>query len=122
MATAGKRILVVEDDDDTRELLRVWLAGEGHEVAAADTGERGSMMLTEGNGFDLVTVDVRLPGIDGFEVMRRLRAGSGKDTPILLVTVTDPEDLPDDLAVAGHLSKPFTKSGLLDAVSRALPS
>jgi CheY-like chemotaxis protein len=118
----GNRILVVEDDNDTRELLRRWLEGEGHDVTVANTGERGAMLLTEEGDFDLMTVDVRLPGIDGFEVMRRAQVAAEPPTPALLVTVTDAEDLPDDVTAVGHVSKPFTKGELLRAVAGALQS
>jgi CheY-like chemotaxis protein len=78
------------------------------------------MLLAEEDPFDLMTVDVRLPGIDGIEMMRRAEAVADRTTPALFVTVTDAEDLPADLVAAGHVSKPFTKRDLLRAVARAL--
>ena len=64
-------ILVVEDRDSLRRMLATALASEGHEVVAVATGEEAVAKL--GEGFDLVLTDLKLPGIDGLEVLRASR-------------------------------------------------
>ena len=83
------RILVVEDEPQVRELLERMLAGDGHTVAIAPRGEEGVRRFREavegGRPFDLVITDLGMPGLDGREVARRVRALRG-EVPILLLT------------------------------------
>jgi CheY-like chemotaxis protein len=72
------KILVIEDDDISRELMRMALESRGHEVTVADNGVSGydtALFLTP----DLIVTDIRMPGADGVHVVRRVR-----DTPSLL--------------------------------------
>jgi len=87
---ARRRILVVEDEASIREGLCDVLAYHGFEPLAAETGEEG---LEQGlaNEVDLVILDVMLPGLDGFEVCRRLREG-GAELPVLMLTAKGSED------------------------------
>ena len=78
------RILVVEDEEDLALGLRANLEVEGHEVVVAHSGEDGLREAT-GSRPDLVLLDVMLPGIDGFETLRRLRA-AGQHMPVLMLT------------------------------------
>lgn len=79
------RVLLVEDDDALAEALTLALGGLGHEVSYATTGERAlSILFGEGDDLDVVLLDVMLPGIDGFEVCRRIRAKSM--VPVILLT------------------------------------
>jgi signal transduction histidine kinase len=80
----GRRILVVEDHEDIRELYAHALAGTGAEVETAATGTDGLQRATS-RAFDLLIVDVGLPGLDGYELVKRLRA-SGLTCPILGIT------------------------------------
>lgn len=68
-----KRILYVEDDDDSAYMLTRRLKKEGFDVCIASTGEQG-VAAAERTAPDLVLMDVNLPGIDGYEVLRRIRA------------------------------------------------
>ncbi|WP_026066211.1 response regulator transcription factor [Actinoalloteichus spitiensis] len=86
------RLLLVEDDDALAEALTLALRDLGHEVVAAGSGEGGLELLALGEPVDLLLVDVMLPGIDGFEVCRRVRARS--TLPIILLTARgDPIDV-----------------------------
>ncbi|WP_086828205.1 response regulator transcription factor [Allokutzneria sp. NRRL B-24872] len=76
-------VLVVEDDRAVREALQLSLRRQGHEVHVADSGEQGLAFLREQRP-DLVLVDLMLPGIDGFETCRRIRAEG--DLPIIVLT------------------------------------
>lgn len=80
------RVLLIEDDDSIRQSLALLLGQEGYAVAEAPDGESG-LRSYEQSGTDLVLVDLMLPGIDGFEVVRRLRRAS--DVPIVIVTARD---------------------------------
>lgn len=77
------RLLLIEDDDSIRESLSLFLVQEGYSVGEAPDGERGLAAFGR-NEADLVLVDLMLPGIDGYEVVRRLRRSS--DVPIVIVT------------------------------------
>ncbi|MBN6035229.1 response regulator transcription factor [Amycolatopsis sp. 195334CR] len=76
-------VLLVEDDDAVREGLGLALRRQGHVVHAAESGERGLDELREHRP-DIVVLDLMLPGIDGFETCRRIRAGG--ETPIIMLT------------------------------------
>ncbi|MBB5960602.1 DNA-binding response OmpR family regulator [Saccharothrix tamanrassetensis] len=79
------RLLLVEDDAMLAEALTLALRGLGHEVAVATTGEQALESLVERRvAADLVLLDVMLPGVDGFEVCRRIR--SGDTVPVILLT------------------------------------
>jgi len=84
------RILLVEDDASLRDALSMALRSHGHAVEAVDSGEAGLAALAEpadSPATDLVVLDVMLPGIDGVETARRIRAGSS--VPILMLTARD---------------------------------
>ncbi|MEA2627146.1 MAG: hypothetical protein QOD06_3191 [Candidatus Binatota bacterium] len=85
-ATAPRRILVIEDHADAREALRSLLELAGHRVEAVGEGERG-VELALSSRPDVALVDIGLPGIDGYEVARRIRSAEGP-APIFLVALT----------------------------------
>lgn len=74
-----RRILIVEDNADASDMLRMLLELEGHQVEIAGDGHAGLALALEGR-FDVVVCDIGLPGIDGFELMARLRAAPGTGT------------------------------------------
>ncbi|MFC9515412.1 response regulator [Nocardiaceae bacterium NPDC056970] len=76
-------VLLIEDDDNLRDALSLALHRYGHVVTAAASGEAGLAALADGSP-DIVVLDVMLPGVDGFEVCRRIRARSG--VPIIMLT------------------------------------
>ncbi len=82
------RVLVVDDEHALRRLLRLYLEKEGFEVVEAANGLDGLSLLRRG-GLDAALVDVMLPELDGFEVVRRIRAESG--IPIILITARGEE-------------------------------
>jgi two-component system response regulator MprA len=108
------RILVVDDDDAIRESLRRGLALQGYEVAVSADGEDALRRAHE-RAPDLVLLDILLPGLDGLEVCRRLRA-SDETLPIILLTARDA--IPDRVAgletgADDYLIKPFAFPELL---------
>jgi DNA-binding response OmpR family regulator len=87
MASAA-RVLVVDDEHPLRSLLRLYLEKEGYHVVEADDGLDALSLLRRG-GIDVALVDVMLPELDGFEVVRRIRTESG--VPIILITARGEE-------------------------------
>lgn len=82
------KLLIVEDNADYRELLTSFLENEGHEVTSAAEGET-AVALADKNAFDLIILDIMLPGMDGYEVCRRIREKSG--VPVIMLTALDSE-------------------------------
>ena len=109
-------ILIVEDEHAVARGIQYALQQEGYEVAVARSGEEGLEVATR-QAPDLVVLDVRLPGMDGFEVLRRLRAAGAK-MPVLVLTARDDEVdkvIGLELGADDYLTKPF---GLRELMSR----
>ena len=103
------RILVVEDDALLADGLTATLTRAGHAVQQARTGRHADLLLRAGE-FDLVVLDVGLPDIDGFEVLRRVRA---RHSPIAVLVLTARDAVEDrvhglDLGADDYLTKPFS--------------
>jgi two-component system, OmpR family, response regulator len=115
------RILVVEDDPRIASFLRRGLAAEGHAVELVADG-RSALDLAAPGGFDLLVVDRMLPGIEGLELCRRLRA-AGCTSRVLMLTARDrPQDKVDGLrgGADDYLTKPFSFDELLARVEALL--
>lgn len=109
-------ILVVEDEYAVARGLEYALRQEGYEVTVAGSGEEGLATASE-LAPDLIILDVRLPGIDGFETLRRLRA-TGTKAPVLLLTARDDEVdkvVGLELGADDYMTKPY---GLRELMSR----
>ena len=110
------RVLIVEDEDHLAAGLRLNLEAEGFVAEVEENGEVALERLTSGsNGFDVVLLDVMLPGLDGFEVVRRLRA-AGEYVPVMLLTArshTDDVLRGFEAGADDYLPKPFDLSILL---------
>jgi two-component system, OmpR family, KDP operon response regulator KdpE len=114
-------ILVVEDEFAVARGLQYALQQEGYEVTVAPNGEEGLAIAGE-LAPDLIVLDVRLPGIDGFELLRRLRA-TGSKAPVLMLTARDDEVdkvIGLELGADDYLTKPFGSRELLARVRVAL--
>jgi two-component system OmpR family response regulator len=108
------RVLVVEDEPRMASLIRRGLLGEGLAADVAGSGEDG-LWLAESHDYDAIVLDVMLPGIDGFETCRRLRA-AGVWAPVLMLTARDSvEDRVAglDTGADDYLVKPFAFAELL---------
>ena len=107
LSVVGTSILAVEDDERIRTAVRLALEDEGWDVEEAESGERALEVFGAGP-FDVVLIDLMLPGIDGFELCRSLRRNS--DVPIVMVTArTDTHDVVAGLEAGAddYLTKPF---------------
>jgi two-component system OmpR family response regulator len=117
---AGVRILVVEDDRKAARFLKQGLEEEGHAVDVAEDGEAGAR-YGHANPYDLIILDVQLPGMNGLQLAWDLRRG-GVETPILMLTARDTtQDVVRglDAGADDYLAKPFAFDELLARV-RAL--
>jgi len=113
------KILVIEDDEEILKFIRRGLAYEGYQVDTAADGSAG-LAAARNNPPDLVVLDWMLPGIDGLEVCRRLRAGG--NTPIIILTAKDAMSdrvIGLDMGADDYITKPFELDELLARI-RAL--
>jgi len=121
---AGRRVLVVDDDEKTVELVKLYLNRDGYRVLTAYDGIEALRLAREGHP-ELIVLDLMLPGIDGLEVCRRLRRES--DVPIIMLTAktTDEDKLTGlGLGANDYVTKPFSPRELaarVRAVLRRLP-
>ncbi|MGZ8710988.1 MAG: ATP-binding protein [Thermoanaerobaculia bacterium] len=118
-----RRIVVVEDNQDVRDLLRLKLRRLGHEVDAVGDGVAGVQAIVDGRP-DLALVDIGLPGLDGYEVAARVRESVGRD--VVLVAVSgfgQPEDKRKalDAGFDEHITKPADVSDIESLLSRLPP-
>ena len=120
MLRVMKTILVVDDERNIVELLRLYLEKEGYAVVSASDGEQ-ALVLYERNDPDLVVLDLMLPRMDGFEVCRELRRRG--DTPILMLTARS-EDVDAivglELGADDYVTKPFNPRALVARVKAIL--
>ena len=121
---AGKRVLVVDDDVKTVELVKLYLNRDGYKVLTAYDGVEALRLAKERHP-DLIVLDLMLPGIDGLEICRELRDES--DVPIIMLTAksTDEDKLTGlGLGADDYVTKPFSPRELaarVRAVLRRLP-
>ena len=115
-----EKILIVEDDTAIAEIERDYLSLSGYEVTLAGDGETG-LRLGQSGDFDLILLDLMLPGMDGFAVCRKLREDT--DIPILMVTARQ-EDIDKirglGLGADDYIEKPFSPSVLVARVKAHL--
>lgn len=114
-------ILIVEDEHAVARGIQYALQQEGYAVTLAKSGEEG-LEIAVGQAPDIIVLDVRLPGIDGYEVLRRLRA-AGSKMPVLMLTARDDEVdkvIGLELGADDYVTKPFGLRELLSRVKALL--
>lgn len=115
-----QRVLVIDDDERLRELLSEYLSARGYEVLTASDGLRGLERL-RGGAIELVVLDVMMPGMDGFEVCRRIRRDSS--VPVIMLTARG-DDFDRivglELGADDYLGKPFNPRELLARMQAVL--
>ena len=124
MSAPPRRVLVVEDQADNRRILRDLLSSAGYEVVEALTGEEGVAAALASRP-DLILMDVQLPGIDGLEATRRIKAEPAlRAVPLIIVTsyALSGDDARARAAGADdYVSKPFSPRALLAKVRQHAP-
>ena len=115
-----KKILIIEDEESIAELEKDYLELSGFEVAIANDGTEGLKQALEGE-YDLFILDLMLPGVDGFEICRKIR--EGKNTPVIMVSAKK-EDIDKirglGLGADDYITKPFSPSEMVARVKAHL--
>ncbi len=120
----SSRILVVEDQEDNRRIMRDLLTSAGYEMIEALTGESG-VERAEADRPDLILMDIQLPGLDGYEATRRIKANPAlRQIPVIAVTsyaLSGDEQKAHDAGCDGYVAKPFSPRALLATIRTFLP-
>jgi CheY-like chemotaxis protein len=114
----GPEILVIEDDPSAVRLIRTYLESAGYRVRVASDGEAG-LIEARSKLPDAIVLDVLLSGIDGWEVLRRLKSDERlREVPVVIVTIVDEREVGLALGAVDYLVKPIIRAALLDALAR----
>ncbi len=120
----SKRVLVIEDQEDNRRIVRDLLTSAGYDMIEAATGEEG-LTLAAANPPDLILMDIQLPGMDGYETTRRLRANPAlRRIPIIAVTsyaLSGDDAKALEAGCDAYVTKPFSPRALLAKIREYLP-
>lgn len=120
-----KRILVVEDQHDNRQILRDLLIPAGYELVEAWDGE-AAVVKAKAEKPDLILMDIQLPGIDGYEATRRIKADPMlKATPIIAITsyaLSGDEEKTRAAGCDGYVAKPYSPRALLKKIREFVPA
>ncbi|MEW5913563.1 MAG: sigma-54 dependent transcriptional regulator [Thermodesulfobacteriota bacterium] len=118
--SAALQVLVVDDELAMRESIAAWLRQDGHQVTLAESGDRALQMLEQGV-FDLALVDIKMPGMDGLELLRRMKA-QYPDTLVIIITAYGSIESSVEAMKAGasdYLLKPFDPEQLMLLLHKA---
>jgi signal transduction histidine kinase/CheY-like chemotaxis protein len=111
-------ILLIEDEASSARLLHTYLTNAGHQVRVASDGERG-LASARAHRPAAIVLDILLPGIDGWEVLRRLKSDEAlRDVPVIIATVVDERGVGLALGAVDYLVKPVDPKALLDRLGR----
>jgi CheY-like chemotaxis protein len=111
-------LLVIDDDEAVRELLDVYLSKVGYQVVAAASGPEG-LELAKKIQPDAITLDVMMPGMDGWEVLSELKADPKlAHIPVIMLTMTENKEIGYSLGAAEYLTKPITRSQLIKVLRK----
>ena len=120
----SKRILVVEDQKDDRQIIRDMLAGTDYEITEVEDGERALAAVAKERP-DLILMEIQLPSMDGYEAMRRIRTDPALlSIPIIAVTSYAPNEEEQKARAAGcddFVSKPYSPRLLLAKIRQYIP-
>ncbi|HYU17160.1 MAG TPA: response regulator [Chloroflexota bacterium] len=119
------RVLIVEDHEDNRRIVRDLLTSVGYEVLEAVSGEEG-VALAEAERPDLILMDIQLPGLDGYEATRQIKANPAlREIPIIAVTsyaLSGDDVKAREAGCDAYVTKPFSPRDLLAKIREYLPS
>lgn len=117
------KILVIDDDEDLRLILRRILEAHGHEVILGEDGLRG-LAIAQRQRPDAIVLDVMMPVMDGFEVLDRLlRDDRTRHVPVVMLTaltVTDARERCEEAGAASFVEKPYDPTDLLTTIERVV--
>ena len=115
-----KKILIVDDEEQIRNILRIYLVREGYEISEAEDGEKGLKLFYE-KPFDLVILDVMLPKKDGWSILREIKKYT--ETPVIMLTARDDSEdevFGFEMGADDYITKPFNNKVLLARVKSLL--
>jgi CheY-like chemotaxis protein len=116
--SGASTVLVIDDDAAVRDLMARFLGKEGFRVVAAAGGEEGLQLARELTP-DVITLDVLMPGMDGWSVLAALKADAGlADIPVVMLTMLDDRNLGYALGAADYLTKPIDRERLVAVLGR----
>src|SRR5438270_13446464 len=119
-----KRILVVEDQEDNRQILRDLLANAGYEMLEAEDGQQALVSIAKQRP-DLILMDIQLPVLDGYEATRRIKADPDlKNIPIIVVTsyaLSGDDGKAHAAGCDAYVTKPYSPRQLLAKIKEFLP-
>jgi excisionase family DNA binding protein len=125
-SSSGPLVLIVDDDDQLREYVRVNLEMEGYEVREARSADEGLSMLEESSPPDLVLLDVMMPHVDGWEMLRRVQERHGVGAiPVIMFSGKLDEAAAAEAAsrgAHGFVGKPFDPQELIQQTKQLLPA
>jgi two-component system, cell cycle response regulator DivK len=123
--TAQRTVLVIDDHEDNRRILRDLLRSAGYEVIEATTGEDG-VATAQARTPNLILMDIQLPGIDGYEATRRIKADDTlRHIPLIVVTSYALSGDDAKALAAGadaYVAKPFSPRAMLAKIRQHLPA
>jgi two-component system cell cycle response regulator DivK len=119
----SRRILVVEDQEDNRRILRDLLASAGYEIVEAVTGKEG-VSMAQMHRPDVIIMDIQMPEMDGYEATRQIKANSAlRDIPIIAVTsyaLSGDDKRAYEAGCVDYITKPFSPRQLLAKIEEFL--
>jgi CheY-like chemotaxis protein/anti-sigma regulatory factor (Ser/Thr protein kinase) len=111
-------LLVIDDDETVRDILEVYLSKVGYQVIGAGSGPEG-LKLAKQMRPDAITLDVMMPGMDGWDVLSQLKADPDlAHIPVIMLTMTEEKDIGYSLGAAEYLTKPITRSELIKVLRK----
>jgi DNA-binding NtrC family response regulator len=119
--SAKNRVMVVDDEEALRTVLSAELQGEGYQVASAGDGQEAINILTT-QEFDLILLDIKMPNVDGFEVLKFVKDRHPKTKVVMLTGFADLKNAIESkkLGAEDFVSKPYDLVDLLTTVERVL--
>ena len=117
-----EKVLIVEDEPDIAFALKLALEGSGYCTSWAGDGEKALAILQDDSEYNLMLLDIRMPGIDGVEVLKRTKS-TGRDIAVIMMSGHGSEELAVECMKIGaedYISKPFVLDDMLMRVERAL--
>ena len=118
----NKRILIIDDEEHIRRMMRLTLEAAGHAVGEAQDGPEGLKLYADGSAWDGVVLDQRMPGMDGLETLRRIKAISPRARVVMATAYASIELAVDamKLGASDFVRKPMTPETLRNALAAAL--
>ncbi len=125
MLTMRSSILIIDDEPGITNLVKTILTGEGYDVEQANNADQAEMFLSGSQRFDLIILDLMMPGVSGWELYDRIRTSEGhQEIPVIILSARIREkEIQDALQlrkVSDYITKPFSVDDLIGRVTRAL--